>query len=59
MSSPLAVSESQLLQLQFSECACELVCALSAVVRCACVRPSGFGRAITCTFVHGFQNNCA
>ena len=28
-------------------------------VRCSCVWPSGFFRTITCTFVHGFQNNLA
>ena len=28
-------------------------------VRCMCVRPSGFVRTITCTIMHGFQNNLA
>ena len=28
-------------------------------VRALCVRPSGFVRAINCTFVDGFQNNLA
>ena len=28
-------------------------------VRYMCVRPSGFVQAITCTFVHGFQNKLA
>ena len=26
---------------------------------CVCVHPSEFVSAITCTFVHGFQNNLA
>ena len=41
--SSLAVSETKLLQLQFGVG--------------ACVRPDRFVQAITCTFVHGFQNN--
>ena len=28
-------------------------------VRCMCVRPSGFAWTITCTIMHGFQNNLA
>ena len=29
------------------------------LVRCLCVHPSGFVRTITCTIMHGFQNNLA
>ena len=45
LSIPIAVSETLLLQLQFDVS--------------VCVRPSGFVRAITSTFVYGFQNNLA
>ena len=31
----------------------------SLCVPCVCVYPSGFVRAITSTFMHGFQNNLA
>ena len=35
-------------------------CAACAWLVCACiVRPSGFTRAITCTFMHSFQTNLA
>ena len=42
------MSETYLLQFQFG---------LSVCVLCVC--PFGFVRAITCTFVHEFQNNLA
>ena len=29
------------------------------LVWCMCVRPPGFFRTITCTIMHGFQNNLA
>ena len=49
------MSETYLLQHQFDECAC-VVCVLCS----ACVAHlSGIVWAITCTFVHGFQNNLA
>ena len=51
----LAVSETQLSQLLFSVCEC----ALHACVLALCIRPSRFVRAITYTFMHGFQNNLA
>ena len=47
--SPLAVSVTKLLQHQWVYVG---VCML-------CMHPSGFVGAITCTFVHGFQNNLA
>ena len=31
--------------------------AVTIFVRCMCVRAPGFVWAITCTFMHGFQNN--
>ena len=40
-------------------CVRACVCDVPAFLRCVCVRPSRFVRAITCTFVHGFQNNLA
>ena len=43
-------------------CSCynfSLVYVRALCVRCACVHPSGLVRVITCTFVHGFQNNLA
>ena len=36
-----------------------LYVAYAWLVRACIVRPSGFFRAITCTFMHGFQNNLA
>ena len=35
------------------------MCVRALCVRCACVHPSEFVRAIACTFMHGFQNNLA
>ena len=49
LSSPLAGKRDIVVTILFGVCAC---------VR-ASVRPSGFVRAITCTFMHGFQNNFA
>ena len=44
----------------------ESACGDRGIVQCMCMRAfcvvhaqSGFVRAITCTFVHGFQNNMA
>ena len=48
---PLAVNETKMLQLQFGVCAC--------VVRVMCAHASGFVRAITSTFMYGFQNSLA
>ena len=48
---PLEVRETQLLQLPVGVCAC--------IMHACVVCPSGFVQAITCTFMHGFQNNLA
>ena len=44
----------------FSSVYVHVLCVACAwLVRACIVRPSGFFQAITCTFMHGFQNNMA
>ena len=50
LSSPLAVNVVVTTSVQ-------CMCIVHACVRCAYVRLSGFVLAITCIFMHGFQNN--
>ena len=49
LSSPLAVSRAYSSCYNFS----------LVYVRCAWMLPSGFVQAVTCTFIHGFQNYLA